>query len=428
MAQVLTKQLYEKLIKKILIKHPFQYNEGKSTSKKFVIIIRATDKAATQNEIEKDLTKHGFSFFRERITALSGSTDCTVIDWNQIVKDGKVILVFKPASGGMSETTLNSTITELAPALAFTHKFKPKDVDHFYDFLKTVKHALASVYVVDRDRDAGKTFIDEFPLSSKYKEKMTNAIGILGYLHEENKKKEIKNVYWGYRAKPEGVQSDHKGDLFIVYKDNKMLGVSIKAGGENTAEPKLNTYVNKIMSSISTPIEITSLRKKLFDVVYKQVGCTDARNYDEGKRQETYKLLENLEKNNLKKYEQLYDTGLEIIRTTLCNALNKDVKKTINWIKGAILGDSGEVPLIVVKAFNNNYEILTDDDDISVFLPKVVKVNAYPSKTSKQDFFMELIGKNEKLKLKFAVRTSKTGVQHKLGQFYNLRVLFTGVV
>lgn len=427
MAEVLWKKLSNKL-GDILIKYAFEVNESKSTAKKFVIFIRAADKTTAQNEIEKDLVKQGFSYARERINTLSGSTDCTVIDWNLDIKDGKVILVFKPASGGMAETTLNSTITELAPALAFTNKFKPKNVDHFYEFLKEIDHDTASVYVVDRDREAGRNFIDQFPLSSKYKEKMTNAIGILGYLHEEHKKKPISNIYWGYRAKPQGVDSSHKGDLFVIYEDKKILGVSLKAGGEKTAEPKLNTYVNKIMEIISTSTEITALRKKLFDVVYKQVGCTDARNYDEGKRQETYKLLENLERTNLKRYEQLYDTGLDIIRTTLCDTLSKDVKKTMHWIKEAILGESGDVPLIVVKAFNDNYQILTDDDDISVFLPKVVKIKAYPSKTSKQDFFMELIGKNETLKLKFAVRTSKTGVQHKLGQFYNLRVLFSGVL
>jgi hypothetical protein len=34
----------------------------------------------------------------------------------------------------------------------------------------------------------------------------------------------------------------------------------------------------------------------------------------------------------------------------------------------------------------------------------------------------------EKLKMKFAVRTNKTGDEHKLGQFFNLAVKFNGIV
>lgn len=427
MALVQWKALADKL-KNILIDYSVELKEDKSSTKRLVFFVRAKDKDSAQKKIEEQLKVAGFAFARQQINAISGSTECTVIDWTTQAPDAKVVLAFKPASGGMSETTLNSTITELSPALAFTHGFKPKDVDHFYDFLKGVDHKTATVYVVDRDRDAGSNFIDQFPLSSKYKEKMTNAIGVLGYIHEEHKKKPIKNVYWGYRAKPPGVDSAHKGDIFLYYHDNKILGVSLKAGGEKTKEPKLNTYVNVIMESLATRTDIVNLRKKLFDVVYKQVGCTDPANYDISKRNDTYKLLANLEKTNLKRYEELYDTGLEIIRSTLCDFLKKDVKKTTDWVKSAIIGEGGDVPLIVIKAYNDKYQVITDDDDISVFLPKVIKVDAYQSKTSKQDFFVELKSKDQTLKLKFAVRTSKVGVQHKLGQFYNLRVLFTGIV
>lgn len=421
-------QLISEKLRDVLIKHSYELKEDKSTSKKMVILVRAKDKTGTQTEIETDLQKVGFSYSRQKITQLSGSTECTVIDWNLEVKDAKVILVFKPAAGGMQETTLNSTITELAPALAFSYGKKFNNVDTFYEFLKSVDHDTAPVYVVEANRAAGKAFVDQFPLSSKYKEKMENAMGVLDYLYTEHKKKPIKRVYWGYRQKPQGVDSAHKGDVFLQYQDNKMLGVSLKAGGEKTAEPKLNTYVNKVMEQITTQSDITALRKKLFDVVYKQVGCTDANNYDKGLKRDTLQKLSALEKTNLKRYDALYDTGLDIIRETICALLKKDLKKTLAWVKAAIIGEGGEVPLIVVKAFGTNYQILTDDDDIHVFLPKVMKVNAYPSKTSKQDFFMELIGKSETLKLKFSVRTNKVGDEHKLGQFYNLAIKFTGIV
>jgi hypothetical protein len=103
-----------------------------------------------------------------------------------------------------------------------------------------------------------------------------------------------------------------------------------------------------------------------------------------------------------------------------------DYQKTIKWIRTAILGES-DVPLVVVKAYNTTYEIVTDDDDISVFLPKVKAISATKSPTSKQDFYIELIAGSEKLKMMFSVRTNKSGVEHKLGHFYNLSVKFNGI-
>mgnify|MGYP003353112492 CR=1 FL=1 len=75
-------------------------------------------------------------------------------------------------------------------------------------------------------------------------------MGVLKYLYDENKKNPIKNIYWGYRQKPPGVDSKHKGDLFLQYKNNTMLGVSLKAGEEKSSEPKLNTYVNVILEQL----------------------------------------------------------------------------------------------------------------------------------------------------------------------------------
>lgn len=411
-------------IKKILNSYPSEYKKDKSSSKKFVFFVKAKDKNSTQKSIEDELTKNKFAFGREKINSLSGSSLCTVID-NGI---HKVIIVYKPASGGMQETTLNSTITELAPALAFTNNYKPKTVEDFYSFLKGIDHKTATVYVNDRDREAGKTFIDNFPTSSKFKEKMKNAMGVLDYLYEENSKKSIKKVYWGYRAKPVGIDSSHKGDLFIQYNDNKFLGVSLKAGEEKSSEPKLNTYVNPVITAISNEREILQLREELFDKVYSFVGCSDKNNYDKTLKKDTLLKLDNLENSNLKRYEELYDTGLNIIRTKLTELFDKDTNVTLKWIQSAILGEDSDVPLIVVKAYDSSYKILTDDDDISIFLPKVKSIKSYPSKSSKQDFFIELIGKSEKLTLKFAVRTNKTGNEHKLGQFFNLAVKFNGIV
>lgn len=413
----------------ILNQYPYELKKDKSTKKKQVLILKSSNRVQLQKDIEKELTKKKISFTKKKDSALSGSVEVTVIPQpTNIYKDATVVLVYKPASGGMSETTLNSTITELAPALAFTNKLKVKNVEDFYAQLKNINHKTASVYVAPRDISSGQKFVDDFPKSSKFKVKMENAIGVLNFLQKENMKKTIANVLWGYRAKPEGVDSKHKGDLFIKYTDGKMLGISLKAGDETSKEPKLNTYVKPILESIN-PTAITPLREKLYTEIYKQFS-NSASNYDDrAEKKKTISKLAELEKKDSTKYNQLYDKGLEIIRKTLTESFELDVKTTVDYLRKAIVGDAGEVPLLVLKAFGTQVKILTDEDDVAVFLPKTKQVKCYPSTTSKQDFYIELIASpTEKLKMKFAVRTNKVGDEHKLGQFFNLSVKFNGIV
>lgn len=409
------------------ILNEYSHELKKSMRNKDIIIIKTKDRSSTQKEIESKLSTNKISFYREKNQSLSGSMETTVVAG----KDKNIVLVFKPASGGMSETTLNSTITELSPALAFEGNFSPKNVEDFYAFLKQVDHKNSGAYVVPRDIEAGKNFINDFPKSSKFDVKMQNAMGVLKYLKEENKIRKIKRVQWGYRAKPtyngKQIDSSHKGDLFIEYVNGSMIGLSLKAGDEHSKEPKLNTYVNPILENIN-PNEVDVLRKELWEKVYSLFG-TKQLTYDKQDKQDTIKKLANLEKVDVKQYDKFYDIGLDIIRNTLITSFENNVKTTVNYLRKAIVGDDGDVPLIVLKAYGSDYKILTDEDDVAIFLPKVKKVKCYASTTSKQDFYIELIGGtvSEKLKLKFAVRTNKTGDEHKLGQFFNLSVKFNGI-
>ena len=151
--------------------------------------------------------------------------------------------------------------------------------------------------------------------------------------------------------------------------------------------------------------------------------------YDKGAEKKlVLEKLASFEKNDLKAYDKMYDDGLEIIRDTLIEAFEKDTKKTVTYLNRAIVGKDESVPLLVIKAYGTNYKILTDEDDVAVFLPKTKKVKCTSSPTSKQDFFIELISTpSDKMILKFAVRTNKVGDEHKLGQFFNLAVKFNGV-
>jgi hypothetical protein len=410
----------------IKVLNKYSYELKKKTRGKEVYTVRSSDRTKTQKEIEELLTKVKIFNYRKKDAALSGSTQVTVIDDTE-VKNNQIILVFKAAAGGMQETTLNSTITELAPAIAFTQGITPKDYSDFYDKIKAIDPKKLNVYVNDKDRKSGIDFINNFPKSSKFKTKMENAIGVLNWLKSENKKNPIKNVIWGYRAKPANVDPKHKGDLFVEYKNGTMLGVSLKAGEEKSSEPKLNTYVNPILEKLDKS-EVDKLRNKLYDDVYFKFSDSKE-GYDKISKRQTINKLAELEKIDVKGYDELYDKGLTIIRNKLIEVFPKDVATTVKYLRQAITGQSGDVPLLVLKAFNTQVKILTDEDDVDVFLGKTKSIKCYASTTSKQDFFIELIGNNQtdKLVMKFSVRTNKTGDEHKLGQFFNLAVKFNGV-
>ena len=115
-------------------------------------------------------------------------------------------------------------------------------------------------------------------------------------------------------------------------------------------------------------------------------------------------------------------------RDALIDAFNANMKETMkHFIYGQVLNKIPGLPLVIVKAVGSSYQMVTDEDDLETFLPQVNKIKAYKSTSSKQDFFIDLVSKGETLTMAMVVRTSQSGVRHKLGQFDNLRVIFKGL-
>ena len=123
--------------------------------------------------------------------------------------------------------------------------YKTKTAGDFYNKIIENNSKNLNCYLSDKDAKAGKDFIDKAE-TGKFQEKVQNAINVLKWIEGVNKFHPISKVYWGYRAKPRGVMTNHPGDIFLQFKNGKILGVSLKAGGEKTDEPKLNTYVKPI--------------------------------------------------------------------------------------------------------------------------------------------------------------------------------------
>lgn len=420
---LLTKTQY-KLVEQAAAKAgaKISYEKKKSTLSADVFFARAASRPTAR--------KHFGNHFKTlKLPVTEKKTSLSSEDITETTIDGTTVrIVYKPMSGGMTETTLNSTITELVPCLAFLNGITETNIDKLYEKIIGLSSKLQPPYVTQNDLKAGLDFIEQMPESSLYSVKMTNAMAIRKYLKDTNNNKKIDTVYWTYRAKPVGVPANSPADIVIFFNDGSLLGVSLKAGGESTREPLLNTYVKPIYEFFDRGnTKSIKLRKKLLKEVYNEIDIT-ASNYDEGaERNKTLDVLEQFERDNLKKYEELYDKGLYCIREELSDLMVQDYHKFSDWCRAQILKQS-DVPVTIIKAVNDTYREVKDGNRLNAYLSKATSVKVEISTTSKQNFSFCLYQGSKKIAtMNMAVRSNKVGVQHKLGQFFNLAVKYNGL-
>ena len=408
----------EELPKDIMRGLSYEKSEKQSTSKRDVYIVRSSDRETDRDEILRNLNQAG-------IKASLGSSSSSVDPIDGIYQNRNFRIFVKPLSGGMGETTLNSSITELFPLIAFEKKYNPKDIISFHQFLLGVDVSKLKC-VGPKDIKAAEETINKADTSTKFKEKMANAIGVLKYIQQEDKNKKIKSLFWGYRAKPAGVPSKHPGDMFITYNDNKILGVSLKAGGKKTSEPQLNTYIGKVFDEFKDR-NYGKLMSLAYKSVYSKIpGMPPERSFIRDRK--TKDILRNFDRKNNAQYEKFYNDYLEIMRQGIVKLFNKNKDNTIKYIKTNILRDAPDVPTIVIKAVGSDYEEVTDKDQLGVFLPQVKFIRATSSQSSKQNWFIELTSGPDTLKMSMSIRTNKSGHAglKKLGQF-SLAVKYNGL-
>lgn len=407
---------------------PYTYTIDNASSKTTTIVVRAAskDRGKVKTEIESKLKKANFSVEKSRAGGSTGSSDINFA--YHLVK-----IVYKPASGsgGMSETTLNSTITELVPAIAFMNGYRSgssgKNITDYKKLYESIQKASpGGVYLNNEDSNAGSNFISLMPTSSKFKEKMENAIAVLKFLTELNAKTPISQIYWGYRAKPRGVPATHKGDIFIRFANGKFMGVSLKAGGEKTAEPQLNTYVNKFFDDYGREKEKQSLIKKIYGSIHSTLGLPE--NWaDRSNKSKSIDTIEKFKKKNPEKYEKLYDQMLMMIRQSLIDNVNRDMNATIGYIQTQIIKSETKIPLQVVKAYGTDFKFVTDEDELGAFIPQIKSIKAYASESSKQNWHIDLIGSKKTITMNMTVRSNKTDPENKVAQGYNLAIKFNGI-
>ena len=138
------------------------------------------------------------------------------------------------------------------------------------------------------------------------------------------------------------------------------------------------------------------------------------------------------EKSNRKEYERLYDEQLKWIKESLITLFNQNPDLGKRWLLEKVCAEQEDVPLVILKATDSGQTSLVKDEDIIKSCVKSSKtyggLKAYSSgSSSKQNWHIDLICSSYKTTLNFSIRTNKTGIDHKLGQYINLAVKFNGI-
>ena len=348
------------------------------------------------------------------------------------IKNQDIIVVYKNKSGGMQESTLNASITELFPIIAFDKKIPEKLTEQkFYTEIQKAYDPKSKVFLGTNDNKQGKKFIDDAVHSSKFKEKIINAKAALGYINQQAKGKPIKQVYWGYRKKPNGVNPSHRGDIFIEYTDGKMVGLSVKAGGAGTKEPKYNTYVSVVMKEGYKDEAIyQKWQKESYDQYYKKVP--NIPKFSFYGREQMVAAVANLEVNDSKYYNELYDEQLDWLRGKLIAYMLKNPEKTKKWLLNDVAAVDNKVPTLLLKLQGDKATVEDDENILAECVQRSKKgadgLSIEKSKTSKQNIIVTLTCRDHDTHFEFAVRTNQVGINHKLGQFIRLAFKYNGVV
>ena len=130
-------------------------------------------------------------------------------------------------SGG-EQTTINSTITELFPALAFNTGTQISSADQMQKFISGINlndNGARKSFVNAGNIESAKEYITQMGRirPSTKQTKLENSVGILNWIEEYSKDREIDKVVWGYREQPDGVPNNHAGDIFLVFKNKKNI-------------------------------------------------------------------------------------------------------------------------------------------------------------------------------------------------------------
>ena len=142
---VISQDLYSKSVE-VINNNLYDFGisiDDKKTKGSYIYLECEEDRSDTRSSLEMELENiSGITCSRKYIKSRSS------MDMTEISGFGdNLFLVYKDRKGGMKETTLNASITELFPAIAFEKKISPRLLtDKFYNEIVSANDPKLNVY------------------------------------------------------------------------------------------------------------------------------------------------------------------------------------------------------------------------------------------------------------------------------------------
>ena len=155
------------ILNDILYDEGISINKVEGTSTVYIWLDCDQDRVETQENVEHHLKKVATP--TRTYKKSKSAFDCTEL------RGTNIFIVYKNTKGGMKETTLNSTITELFPAIAFELGISEKlSIPKFYNEIAQGNKQSLGAYSGNPTLafKAGKDFINKATDSSKFEEKV----------------------------------------------------------------------------------------------------------------------------------------------------------------------------------------------------------------------------------------------------------------
>lgn len=222
----------------------------------------------------------GFSFIK--------STGC-----KKVILLNSIGFVAKGGGGTRKNSTINSNLTELIPCLLFYNDSlcdNKIDENFISELIKIAESSIPNknIFLDDQDKLSAINTLNSIDLSdSSHLIKIKSGIKIYNYIKNHPLKSNdgsdlnLKNCWWCYRKKPENVSPSNPSDIIIEIDTKslkKYIGYSLKSGNfnvktgkETTFEPKLNSYIEKILRDDIKDETLLNNFSKTFNENLKQI-------------------------------------------------------------------------------------------------------------------------------------------------------------
>jgi len=275
--------------------------------------------------------------------------------------------------------------TEIPPVIWWNYKIDPnsKNEIEMFDYIRDNILDFKDIFLNDLNK-VKKAFNGNVSDNKKV-ELIQSSKGFYRFLLDQNKRKSIKKIKWVGDEKVEGKRS--RPDIKIIYNDGYVLGISLKAGGKMSKtlpNPVLNSSIEQMLESIlgseSSSFK-NEIRDDLFKNVYSKIEGMKREDLDDLSKNKSKKekFLKPFRQNNIKEYENLWNTTLQIVKKHIIKLFNNNnyIEKIKNYIIHDWFGmDTSDVETMTVYGSQGTWRISYTLEYLMIYIDSINRIKS----------------------------------------------------